>query len=157
MLVRLAKANCRIIASGNQIAGFIAGRDVDLQFRMGGKKLRQSGRKERAGQKRMHAHTQPPAHRCRRATHIAHGVINVPQQWRHALVEPPALVGQRHHPRIALEQADSNALLQPRHRTADARLRQTQRSRRANKIAGLHHGGEHADPAQHTSVEGHAL
>ena len=70
------------------------------------------------------------------------------------LVEASPVLGERNRTRRAIEQADADAVLEPRDRAAYAGLREAERLRRSDEAPSLHDRGQHLDPAQQSAVEG---
>jgi hypothetical protein len=115
---------------------------VDRDFRIGLKKLRQQRRDIHHAKTHGHRELDQPARHRRLRKRLILGGFAVGQQPRGALSELLPGIGQRETARGAVEQPRAEPLLEPSDRLGDGRLRQRELARRACKGTQLHDLGE---------------
>jgi hypothetical protein len=98
---------------------------------------------------------QSALHDACRARRFDRCILDVGEVRRDLIVELPAFLGQRDRARRTVKQFYADALLQPRHGTADAGLGDAERFTGPHKAAGLNDGGQNPNSAEQSTVEGH--
>ena len=149
---RLSEPHRGVEPVGDEVPGVVGHDDVERDLGVGAQESADLGCEDVAGEVRVHVDAQLPAHASGGSRRGVDRVLERADQRRDLLVEPAALVGERDRACVAVEQPHADALLEPLHRTADARLAEADPLARAHEAAGLHDRLEQVEAAEQLGV-----